>query len=158
LAATEGMVKPRYALCFLAISMAVATEFAYEGEHKERKDGLPPGQRVLWVDRGDPSLLDFRYGAGGSERQPQPPFRFVEEDLSGTSPKVNVTDTRGVTWNVKWGSEATPSTFSTRLVWACGYFVEPEYYIARGRIEGARRLSRARSRISKDGSFVDARF
>jgi hypothetical protein len=61
-------------------------------------------------------------------------------------------------WNIKWGSEATASVFSTRLVWACGYFVEPEYYVARGRIEGAHGLKRAKSRIKNDGSFVHARF
>src|SRR4051812_39391712 len=122
------------------------------------KENSTPDQNVLWADPGDVESLDFRYGIGGSERQPQPPFQFVNEDMSGTSPKVNVTDGRGHNWNVKWGEEASPSTFCTRLVWACGYFVEPEYFLAHGRIDGVHGLGRAKAWMSKDGSFENARF
>src|SRR5262249_27168797 len=86
------------------------------------------------------------------------PFQFVDEDLSGTNPKINVTDNRGWNWNVKWGEEARPSTFCTRLVWACGYFVQPEYFLPYGSIDGVHGLRRAKSRVAKDGSFVNARF
>jgi hypothetical protein len=123
-----------------------------------QKDRLGPGEKVLWTDPGDPSILDFQYGIGGRERQPQPPFHFTDEDLTGSSPKVNVTDGRGAIWNVKWGPESRPSTFCTRLVWACGYYAETEYFVREGRIEGAHGLKRARSRIRHDGSFVNARF
>jgi hypothetical protein len=44
------------------------------------------------------------------------------------------------------------------LLWACGYLAPQEYFIARGRIDGARHLSRARSRIADDGLFRNARF
>jgi hypothetical protein len=113
---------------------------------------------VLWSDPGDVASLDFKYGVGGSEHQPQPPFSFVNEDTSGTSPKVNVVDSRGVHWNVKGGHEPSASTFCSRLLWACGYFAETEYFVAQGRIDGVHHLERARSFISKDGSFVKARF
>src|ERR1051326_2756889 len=116
------------------------------------------GQSVLWTDPGDVASYDFTYGTGGSERQPQPPFEFVNEDLSGTSQKINVTDARGTKWNVKWGREARASVFCNRLLWACGYAVETEYFVAQGRIDNVHGLSRAASKISRDGSFVDARF
>jgi hypothetical protein len=116
------------------------------------------GQNVLWTDPGDVASYDFTYGTGGSERQPQPPFQFVNEDLSGTSQKINVTDARGTKWNVKWGREVRSSVFCNRLLWACGYAVETEYFVAQGRIDNVHGLSRAASKISRDGSFVDARF
>jgi hypothetical protein len=153
----EVVLNRRYLQCGLAIFTVIASLVAQQSGQK-RNEHLPPGNSVLWVDPGDASLRDFEYGVGGSQRQPEAPFRFLDEDMSGTHPKINVTDARGALWNVKWGSEATPSTFCTRLVWACGYFVEPEYFVARGRIEGVRGLKRAKSRVEKDGSFVDARF
>jgi hypothetical protein len=78
--------------------------------------------------------------------------------MSGTIAKVNVIDSRGTNWNVKWGDEAHASTFCSRLVWACGYFAETEYFLAHGRIDGAHGLKRASSRISDDGAFKNARF
>src|SRR5262245_51645689 len=138
------MFKSKYPQCPLSILLAIATAFAsQQTDPIERQRRLPPGKDVLWVDPGDPSLLDFQFGIGGIERQPVAPFSFVNEDMSGTIAKVNVVDAKGVTWNVKFGHEANSSTFCTRLLWACGYFVAPEYFIARGRIEGARDLKRA---------------
>jgi hypothetical protein len=149
--------KQRYALCILAVFAGIAGLIAQQTVRRDIGD-LPPGKSVLWVNPGDPSRLDFEYGPGGKEHQPQPPFRFVDEDMSGTHAKVNITDARGAHWNIKWGSEATSSAFCTRLVWACGYFVEPEYFVASGRIAGAHGLKRAKSYIHKDGSFEHARF
>lgn len=153
------MVKKRYLQFILAILMAVSTMVAYQDIFKEKdRPPLPPGKYILWSDPGNVSKLDFRYGVGGSKNQPQPPFQFVDEDMEGSAPKVNVTDSRGVSWNVKWGPEARGSVFSTRLVWASGYYVEPEYFVEQGKIEGAHGLQRAAPRISKDGSFKHARF
>jgi hypothetical protein len=140
----------------LAALFAVA---AYAiGREQKKPERLEPGEAVLWSDPGDPSLLDFQYGAGGREGEPRPPFRFISEDVIGTNPKINVVDGHGRTWNVKWGEEASPSVFATRLVWACGYFVQPEYFVALGRIEGADDLKRAKAYVKKDGSFRKARF
>jgi len=142
-----------------AILAVLLTLSAYAvGRAQKKRERLEPGEAVLWSDPGDPSLLDFRYGAGGRDLQPEPPFRFVSEDTIGTNAKVNVVDGRGRTWNVKWGEEASPSVFVTRLVWACGYFVQPEYLVPLGTIEGADDLKRAKSYIEKDGSFRKARF
>lgn len=101
---------------------------------------------------------DFEYGIGGSEGQPQPPFEFVNEDSSGTSKKINVTDARGRNWNIKWGHEPRPSVFCTRLLWALGYFVETEYFLPKGRVNDVHDLKRAAVKVSEDGSFIDARF
>jgi hypothetical protein len=153
------MFKLRNLNCVLVIFAVLATVAAHQKPHRETsKETLEAGENVLWVDPGDPATLDFRYGIGGSERQPQPPFRFVDEDTSGTAPKINVTDDRGIAWNVKWGHEPRASTFCTRLVWACGYFVPAEYFIVEGRVDGVHGLKRAKSRISSDGSFRNARF
>jgi hypothetical protein len=119
---------------------------------------LSPGQSLLWKDPGDVASYDFMYGIGGSARQPQPPFEFVNEDLSGTSKKINVTDAHGKKWNVKWGHEPGPSTFCTRLLWAVGYFVETEYFLPRGQVNDVHGLKRAGVKVSSDGSWINARF
>src|SRR5262245_54436052 len=144
------------AILFIAISAISASQ-----QHlpKNRQETATTQQKnVLWADPGDVAALDFRYGIGGPDRQPQPPFHFVREDKSGTTPKVDVTDARNVKWNVKWGSEARATTFCGRMAWAAGYIAQPEYFVASGRIEGVHGLDRARDRVSKDGSFEDARF
>lgn len=143
----------------LAVVVVVSTIFAQQRDAKKNdRKGMPSGKNVLWMNPGNVAGLDFKYGVGGAHRQPQPPFRFIKEDLSGTRPKVNVMDARGVKWNVKWGEEARPSIFCTRLAWACGYFASPEYFISAGQIEDAHGLTRASDRISRDGSFKNARF
>src|SRR5262249_6290465 len=144
----------------LSVLVVFFTVVALAAHHSDdwNKEAAKPGEKVFWVDPGDPSMFDFSYGAAGSEWQPRPPFSFVKEDLSRTTPKLNVIDSDGVAWNVKWGEEASPSVFCTRLAGACGYLVEPEYFVARGRIENVGNLSRARRYVAKDGSFINARF
>jgi len=140
----------------LVIIVLISAAFAYGRGHDPKADSGV--QKLLWVEPEDPSTFDFQYGVGGSQRQPQPPFRFLNEDLSRTTSKINVTDGRSVAWNVKWGSEARTSAFCTRLARACGYFAEPEYFVPSGQIEGVHRLSRAKKYVSKDGSFQNGRF
>jgi hypothetical protein len=153
------MLKIRQLQLVVGILLAISTVFAYQGGLENKRKKQPPQDRfVLWVNPGEVKSLDFQYGVGGPESQPKPPFRFIEEDRTGTSPKVQVMDGRGITWNVKWGAEARPSVFCTRLMWACGYFVQPEYFLKSGQIEGVRDLTRAKSHIADDGSFEDARF
>ncbi len=90
--------------------------------------------------------------------QPRPPFTFVDEDTEGTTPKVSVRDAAGRQWVIKFGDEASPDTFCTRLAWALGYYVEPEYYIEEGTIQGAKNLQRARKEIDSTGAFHNGRF
>ena len=120
---------------------------------------LAPGvQPVIWTWPQRIEQQDFFHGAGGPESLPRPPFRFVRELLSGTNPKVLVTDAAGRTWSVKWGKEAHAEVFVSRLAWGVGYFVEPTHFVARGRIEDVGKLRRAASRIARSGEFRDARF
>ncbi len=95
---------------------------------------LRSSKAVLWSDPGEVRKRDLANGPGGASNHPRAPFEFVEEELSGTSPKVKVKDANGSTWIVKWGPEAYASSFSSHLVWACGYFVETEYFIPAGRL------------------------
>src|SRR5579884_116990 len=116
------------------------------------------GTNLLWHDPGNVAALDLAYGPGGHTGRPRPPFRFLEEDKSGTSPKVLVRDAAGRKWSVKWGREAWASTFSSHFVWACGYFAETEYFVPRGRLLTVHGLHRARAFIAPDGTFQSARF
>ena len=115
---------------------------------------------VLWRDPGRVERLDFRWGPGGRALAPAPPFRFIEEDKDGSNPKVKVRDAKGRRWSIKWddGGEANAEVFATRIAWAAGYFVEPSYFVPRGRIVGARNLDRAAKVVGPDGSFRNARF
>jgi hypothetical protein len=115
---------------------------------------------VLWREPQRVRELDLVGGAGGREHAPRPPFRFVEEDTDGSNPKIDVTDASGRKWGVKWGTEVNAETFATRIAWAAGYFVEPAYFVASGRVLGVDRdrLKRAKKYVEDDGSFRDARF
>jgi hypothetical protein len=121
---------------------------------KARKVGAP----LLWADPGAVETLDLAGGSGGQANAPKPPFTFVEESLSGSNPKVRVTDANGVEWTAKFGTEVNAETFATRIAWAAGYFVEPAYFVPSGRIEKLGSLERAKKSIQADGSFTDARF
>jgi hypothetical protein len=115
------------------------------------------GGAVLWRDSGVVESLDLSAGPGGRDKAPQPPFTFVNEDTTGTSPKVTVRDGRGAIWSVKFGPEVKAESFATRFVWAAGYFAEPTYFVPQGTIQGASSLSRAGHYI-QNGRFRDARF
>lgn len=115
-------------------------------------------EHVLWRDPGDASTLDLHAGPGGRDGHPKPPFRFLEEHLSGTQPCLSVTDANGRRWRVKWGEEVNSETFAVRLVWACGYFAETTYFVPEGRIEGTTGLQRAASCIDAECRFTNARF
>jgi hypothetical protein len=115
-------------------------------------------RRSIWADPGEIERLDFAFGFGGPDGAPLPPFRFVAEHATGSSPCLSVKDARERTWRVKWGDEVRSETFASRIAWACGYFVERCYYVAEGRIEGEYELGRARSCVGDDCTFRDARF
>lgn len=123
---------------------------------KEKKSA--PATPILWRDPGQVEQLDFAGGVTGRAGAPKPPFTFIEESMSGTNPKVRVSDANGVQWTAKFGTEVNAETFATRLAWAAGYFVEPAYFVASGRIENVGKLTRAKSHVKSDGSFTDARF
>lgn len=113
---------------------------------------------ILWHDPGRVEALDFANGVGGRATAPRPPFRFLDEDMSGSNPKLKVRDARGAEWSVKWSEEAKPEVFASRLAWACGYIAQPEYFVPAGQIVGVKHLTRAAAAVQPDGSFRDARF
>jgi hypothetical protein len=125
---------------------------------------LPPNalfaeaKPLLWRNPGAVEKLDFVWGAGGRSRAPKAPFAFVEEDLDGSTPKIKVKDANGAEWVAKWGEEVSAEVVASRLAWAAGYFVEPSYFLARGKIRGAKGLKRANKYVASDGSFANARF
>jgi hypothetical protein len=116
------------------------------------------GGPVLWKDPGPIQSLDLANGPGGRNKTPRAPFTFIEEERGGTSPKVMVRDARGAQWIVKFGEEAKPENFASRIVWSAGYFVEPTYFVPHGKIEGVIQLGRAAAFIDREGSFKSARF
>ena len=119
---------------------------------------LQSRRAAIWRDPGPPESLDLAAGAGGRDGAPAPPFRFVEEHTTGSQPCLSVRDARGRKWRVKWGEEVHTEVFASRFAWACGYFVEVNYFVTSGRIEGAETLQRTRQCVAEDGAFRDARF
>ena len=114
---------------------------------------------TLRQDSGNLSSLNCFYGAGGKADAPDVngKFTFVKEDADGTSPKFEITDDQGVHWKVKLGQEPQSETAATRLLWAAGYFVDEDYYLARFQVANMPRLHRGRKFVSADGTVHKAR-
>jgi len=122
------------------------------------KDAAREATPILWRDPGDIRSRNLFYGPGDAELAPRPPFKFIEEDKSGESPKFKVSDANGAKWSVKLGPEVQAETVATRLVWAVGYFAEESYYFDQVRIENLPRLSRGREFVKGSGEVYGARF
>ena len=114
---------------------------------------------VLWHDPGDISSLDLANGEGGRDAAPSPDadYKFVREDMNGTSPKFYVDDAAGIRWLVKVGEEAKPETAATRFVWAMGYYTDKDYYLQQIHVTGMPKLHRQNASIGADGTVKDAR-
>jgi hypothetical protein len=140
----------------LILAPVVAAQEPAEENEKAREDNLPA---IVWRDPGDVSSLDLFYGAGGKDHAPDPKgkFTFVKEDRNGTSPKFDVEDENGVEWKVKLGEETQAETAATRLLWAAGYFVDEDYYLADFKVQGLVKLHRGDKMISEDGTIHHAR-
>ena len=105
---------------------------------------------VLWQNPGRIETADLNASSG----PPRPPYTFVREEMSGTSPKVIVRDASGIEWRVKGGRDVKPETFITRFVSALGYYAETTYFCAKGRIENTRPLKRKSEFLQPDGTFT----
>jgi len=125
---------PRLLVWFLAWLLLVASAFAQTGAK----------QRVLWIDPGNISSRDLRYGVGGKEHVPQPPVKFLDEDKGGTNPKFEVRDQAGTKWKVKLGVESKPEVAASRLLWAVGYFANENYFVPDLEVDGLKHLKRGR--------------
>lgn len=131
------------------------------GQWKIRRAGprrLLAARHRIWREPSHADSRDLRYGPGGAEGVPEPPFRFVEEHLSGSQPCVAVRDARDRLWRVKWGYEAKPEAFAVRVVHALGYFAEVTHYVPHGILEDCGELTRARDCVDAEGRFTEARF
>ncbi|MBI3278986.1 MAG: hypothetical protein HYZ57_03990 [Acidobacteria bacterium] len=145
---------------FVLLAMITALIAAPDEAMRARTEPAGPGP-FLWRDPGQVEALDLFGGPAGREGAPQPPFVFQEEPKGGTWPKVLVTDANRRTWEVKFGPETKAEAFSTRLLWAVGYLVEPNYYVPSGKIDSLGAISaRAEAMISRSNgnSFKEARF
>jgi hypothetical protein len=133
---------------------------ALEGTKRlERAEAAASLPAVITHDSGDLPTLDLYYGAGGKEHAPDPngTYTFVEEDLKQTSPKFDVVDAQGGKWRVKLGAEPQSETAATRLLWAAGYFVDEDYYVAELKVQNLPKLHRGREFVSPDGTVHGAR-
>ena len=124
---------------------------------EEEKNRSVKKQAAIWRQPNNIKTRNLFYGPGGRAGQPRSPFRFIEEDRGGGSPKFVVRDARGVHWKVKLGDEAKPETAATRLLWAVGYFADVNYYLPRLRVAGLPKLSRGQKYVSTDGTVNGAR-
>jgi hypothetical protein len=141
-----------FLLCFSTIAQDGLPESAWSNPLVRER------QYVLWHDPGPVELLDFRYGVGGEALAPKPPFIFDDEDGTGSTPKIKVKDAGGRSWTIKFGQEANPDTFGSRMAWAVGYFATPTYFIEEGTIDGVKNLQRAKDEVDKNGRFKAGRF
>jgi hypothetical protein len=114
--------------------------------------------QVLWKESAALTVSDWVSGPGGAAAAPRVPFKFVKENLGGTSPKIDVTDAAGRTWVVKFGSEVHADTFAARFLYAVGYASAPTFFVLNGVIQSVHDVKHAKPFLMKDGSFHNARF
>ncbi len=148
---TRVSLRSTLLLLILTLAAPIGAQKHAKQEEKEKAANLPA---LIWRDPGDVKTLNLFYGAGGKEHAPDPhgKFTFLKEDLKQTSPKFDVEDEQGVRWRVKLGQEPQAETAATRLLWAAGYFVDEDYYLAEVKVTGLPRLHRGQSFVSADGT------
>jgi hypothetical protein len=145
----------------VVVFAAVHLLWRLDGIRRIRRAGprlLQSTRHRIWREPALADLSDLRFGPGGAEGVPQPPFNFVKEHFTGSQPCVAVRDAAGRLWRVKWGHEARPEAFAIRFAWAVGYFAEVTHFVPCGAIAAAVDLQRARACIGEEGAFTDARF
>lgn len=152
--------KTRLCVALMLVLVALPASFTAQkndkGKERKHAASLP---EAIWRDPGDMTSLNLFYGAGGQGHAPDPngTFTFVKEDLQATSPKFDIEDGQGVRWRVKLGEEPEPETAATRLLWAAGYFVDEDYYLAELKVKGVPKLRRGGNFVSADGTVHRAR-
>jgi len=152
----------RLLICAAALGALIASTAAgVKKSNKLRQNEAAPGagdQAVLWRDPGDIRSRNLYFGPGGKAHAPHSVFTFIQEDLHGTSPKIDVRDENGVKWRVKLGAEARPETVATRLVWAVGYSTNEDYFLPVLRVRGLPpHLHRGQNLIGPGGTIRNAR-
>jgi hypothetical protein len=152
----QGAATPNLLSSTIPVALVQKKQSVGKKKEKRSKSQTPPP--LIWEDRGALAQLDLYWGIGAESQRPVPPFQFLEEDFSGTNPKIKLLDAVGTRWNVKFDEEVQAEAAASRIAWACGYLVEENYFLPRGRVEGVTRLRRARRFVARDGSFTNALF
>jgi hypothetical protein len=136
--------------------VAAGAQVKDAGAKAAAASGLP--QRI-WHDPGNVASLDLVSGVGGWAGAPNPAgtFTFVSDDAAASSPKFDVTDEAGVAWKVKLGPESQPETAATRFLWAAGYFVDEDYYVATLAVKELPKLHRGQEFVTAGGVVHGAR-
>jgi len=143
-------------LALAAMSAGVTARQKDSGAARASAAALPAR---IWHDPGNTASLDLMYGAGGRAHAPDPTgtFTFGSEDALATSPKFSVVDGQGVEWKVKLGQESQSETAATRFLWAAGYFVDEDYFLAELTVKGLPTLRRGDAFVSSGGIVHGAR-
>jgi hypothetical protein len=137
------------------ISLMVALGLA-AGQTSSLASHKDDAAALFWRDPGPIEKLDFGNGSAWAGRPPQPPFRFVDESLAGTNPKIRVVDANGTKWMMKFGEEGRPQTFAALVVSALGYVALPTYFVSKGTVLDIGPLQRAAKYVKSDGRFASA--
>ena len=145
--------KARLFVTVMLMLLMISASSTAQKKDKNKEKGNPANlPELIWRDPGDVASLNLLYGAGGQEHAPNPngKFTFVKEDLQGTSTKFDIKDEQGVQWKVKLGQEPESETSATRLLWAAGYFVDEDYYLAELKVTGIPKLKRGNNFVTDD--------
>jgi hypothetical protein len=115
------------------------------------------GPAVLWRDPVDIRTRNLYYGAGGQTHEPRGAFKFLNEDMKGSSPKFEIAGEDGVKWKAKLGIEVRPEIAASRLLWAVGYFAGEDYFMPIVKIEDMRHLHRGSKWVQNGDTVHDVR-
>jgi hypothetical protein len=127
-------------LVIAAPGIRVSADDKDKKDKKEKKDkgDNNASRNWMWEEPADIESRDLFNGPGGAEGAPDPAetFTFDRRISSGTSEKMEVSDSKKRNWTVKLGAEARPETTATRIVWAAGYHVDQDYFLRQAKIAG----------------------
>jgi hypothetical protein len=115
---------------------------------------------LLWQEPTDIESRDLFNGPGGADGAPDPAetFKFIRRISSGTSEKMEVSDSKKRNWTVKFGAETKSETAATRIVWAAGYHVDQDYFVKLAKIDGRGGFDVADTRFERrDDGFSEVK-
>src|SRR5678816_161378 len=126
-----------FALCLVLLTFSAGVAGYPQGSEQNSINGQIDAP-IMWREPTDIEHRDLFYGIGGKENEPDPStiYKFVTRTKAGTQPKIIVDDDKGRRWILKTGPEAKPETTATRIVWAAGYYVDPDYFVKSIQIVG----------------------
>jgi hypothetical protein len=151
--------KTRLGVLLMLVMALPASVTAQKKDHDPHKAHAARLPEVIWRDPGEMAALNLFYGVGGRKHAPDAngTFTFVREDTHASSPKFDIEDEHGVQWKVKLGAEPASETAATRFLWAAGYFVDEDYYLAKINVRGMPKLHRGENFVSAGGTIRRAR-